>query len=183
MRDCPLESRGHDRVPKNEPCRSPIRASRSCRRAAEAMSFFTIPVCAPVAGKHASRPFSSEHSVCDYESSPPGISSRRVAHRFTAEYIQTRRGCPILFAYVAKRVGDGIITAPQVQGSLQHSARNPKQETIAEPTLQKAKGGTRQSNYSRHRAITAVMSSCCSLPLLNFRTAPTIAWRSGSTGR
>jgi hypothetical protein len=36
----------------------------------------------------------------------------------------------------------GIITAPQVQASLQHSARNPKQETIVEPTLQKAKGAT-----------------------------------------
>src|SRR5438128_3828843 len=146
------------------------------------MSFFPIPVCAAVAGKHASRPFSSEHSVCDYESSPPGISSRRVAHRFTAEYIQTRRGCPILFAYVAKRVGDGIITAPQVQGSLQHSARNPKQETIAEPTLQKARGGTRQSNNPGNPPSTPLWHSACPLPLLNFRPPPPMAGESGSTG-
>lgn len=42
---------------------------------------------------------------------------------------------------------------------------------------------TTRINYARDRAITNVMSSCCSLPPLNCWTAPTTAWRRGTAGR
>ncbi len=41
----------------------------------------------------------------------------------------------------------------------------------------------RGANYARHRAITSVMSSCWSLPLLNCWTAKTTVWRRRTTGR
>ena len=42
---------------------------------------------------------------------------------------------------------------------------------------------TTRINYARDRAITSVMSSCCSLPPLNCWTAPTTAWRMATAGR